>query len=129
MIQPVSALSPRAGFRGDNKTYGKQNLDASKRNIALINAGGIAVASGGLVTALARSQTSSWAHSAVIGLCASFLTMFFMTPQLIEKSQINKLGNPDKSETIAKEDAPKFIGAVKEHLRPAKKLVQFRQQV
>ena len=59
MIQPVSAFSPRAGFRGNNETYGKKQT-ISNRNIALINAGGVAVAAGGLGTALARSQTSSW---------------------------------------------------------------------
>lgn len=128
MIQPVSAFSPRAGFRGNNGTYGKQNSQKSNQNIALINACGIAVAAGGLGTALARSQTSSWAHAGVLGVCAAFLTMFFMTPQLIEKTGIHKLNNSDKSESIAKEDAPKVMDAVKEHLRPAKKLVQFRQQ-
>lgn len=124
MIQPVSAFSPRAGFRGNNGTYGKKPT-ISNQNIALINAGGIAVAAGGLGTALARSQTSSWGHAAVLGLCASFLTMFFMTPQLIDKTAKQKV---DKPEMIAKEDAPKFMDAVKEHLRPAKKLVQFKQQ-
>lgn len=125
MIQPVSAFSPRAGFRGNNGTYGKPTV--SNQNIALINAGGIAVAAGGLGTALARSQTSSWGHAGVLGLCAAFLTMFFMTPQLIEKTGLHKTGNAEKSEMIAKEDAPKFMDAVKEHLRPAKKLVQFKQ--
>ncbi len=124
MIQPVSAFSPRAGFRGNNETYGKKQT-ISNRNIALINAGGVAVAAGGLGTALARSQTSSWGHAGVLGLCAAFLTMFFMTPQLIDKTGLHKISN---NSDIAKEDAPKFMDAVKEHLRPAKKLVQFRQQ-
>lgn len=128
MIQPVSAFSPRAGFRGNNGTYGK-NQKTSSPNIALINASGIAIAAGGLGTALARSQTSSWAHASVLGVCAAFLTMFFMTPQLIDKTMHNKLNNAnDKSEAIAKEDAPKFMDAVKEHLRPAKKMVPFKQQ-
>lgn len=127
MIQPVSAFSPRAGFRGNNKTYEKRPA-LSNQNIALINAGGIAVAAGGLGTALARSQTSSWAHAGVLGLCAAFLTMFFMTPQLVDKTGLHKINNnSDKSELLAKDDAPKFMDAVKEHLRPAKKLVQFKQ--
>lgn len=129
MIQPVSAYSPRAGFRGNKgTTYGKPTKGLSNKNIALINAGGVAVAAGGLGTALARSQTSSWAHAGVLGLCAAFLTMFFMTPQLIDKSGIHKLNNSDKSEMVAKEETPKFVDAIKEHLRPAKKLVQFKQQ-
>lgn len=128
MIQPVSAFSPRAGFRGNNKTYGKKPT-ISNQNIALINAGGIALAAGGLGTALARSQTSSWGQASVLGLCAAFLTMFFMTPQLIDKTAKQKVANnADKSETIVKDEAPKFMDAIKEHLRPTKKLVQFKQQ-
>ncbi len=126
MIQPVNAFSPRAGFRGNNGTYG-QKPTLSNQNIALINAGGVAAAAGGLGTALARSQTSSWAHAGVLGLCAAFLTMFFMTPQLIDKTGLHK-NSSDEAKLIAKEDSPKFMDAVKEHLRPAKKLVQFKQQ-
>lgn len=129
MIQPVSAFSPRSGFRGNPETYGKQSKGLSNQKIALINAAGVATAAGGLGTALARSQTSSWAHASVLGLCAAFLTMFFMTPQLIDKSGLQKFNkNTDKSDKITKEETPKFVDAIKEHLRPAKKLVQFKQQ-
>lgn len=128
MIQPISAFSPRAGFRGKNETYGKNSKGLSNSKIALINAGGVAAAAGGLGTALARSQTSSWAHASVLGLCAAFLTLFFMTPQLIDKTSMEKLSKKSDAEMITKEDAPKVADVVKEHLRPAKKLVQFRQQ-
>lgn len=128
MIQPVSAFSPRAGFRGNNGTYGQRTTSPSQK-FALINAGGLALAAGGLGTALARSQTSSWGHASVLGLCAAFLTMFFMTPQIIDNNGKHNLANSkNKSEAIVKEDTPKFMDALKEHLRPAKKLVQFKRQ-
>lgn len=127
MIQPISALTPRATYRGNAGHTGKgKNL--SSADIALINAGGVAAAAGGLGTMLARSQTSSWAHAAVLGLCASFLTMFFMTPQLLSKTGLNKFSNKQESEVVVKTDAPKIAETVKGHLKPAKKLVQFRQQ-
>lgn len=127
MIQPVSAFSPRAGFRGNSGMYGQNVADSSKK-IALINASGIAVAAGGLGTALARSQTSSWAHASVLGVCAAFLTMFFMTPQLIDKTGMSKINNAaDKSDKFVKEDAPKMVDAIKEHIKPTRRLVPFRQ--
>lgn len=126
MIQPVSAFSPRANFRGTNKANGKSSQGLTDSRVALINAGGIAVAAGGLGTALARSQTSSWAHAGVLGVCAAFLTMFFMTPQLIEKSGLGKISCKNEAELIKKDEAPK-IASIVEHLKPAKKLVQFKQ--
>lgn len=127
MIQPVSAFSPRAGFRGNNGTYGKRQ-SVTNEKIALINAGGIALAAGGLGTALARSQTSSWAQAGVLGLCASFLTMFFMTPHLVKNSNVQNMNkNADKAETLLKEDSPKFFDAIKEHFAGTRKYVQFKQ--
>lgn len=127
MIQPVTAFSPRAGFRGNNGMYGQKATESSKK-IALINAGGVAVAAGGLGTALARSQTSSWVHASVLGVCAAFLTMFFMTPQLIDKAGMSKVNSAaDKSDKFVREDAPKVVDAIKEHVKPSRRLVPFRQ--
>lgn len=128
MIQPINALSPRAVFRGTNGTYGRTSKGLTSSNIALINAGGVAAAAGGLTTALSRGYTTSWAHAIVIGLCASFLSMFFMTPQLIEKTGMAKLAKSPESELLVKDDVAVMAQTVKKNLRPVKKLVQFRQQ-
>ena len=130
MIQPVSALTPRAGFRGSTKAYGTQSKPKGLTNsdVALINAGGVALSVAGLKTAVARSYTSSWSHAGVMGACAAFLAMFFMTPQLIEKAGLGKYPKNAETELVVKEDAQKIANAVKEHLKPAKKLVQFRSE-
>lgn len=128
MIQPINAFSPRAGFRGKNGTYGKQtSRGTTASNIALINAGGVAVAAGGLTTAIARSYTPNWAYAAVIGLCGSFLSLFFMTPQLIEKASHESKVKKTPGDNFIKQDTAKTAESVKTHLKPAKKLVQFRQ--
>ena len=126
MIQPINASSPRAVFRGSKKPYGISTKGLTNSEAALVNAGGVALAAGGVTTAVARSYTSSWSHAGVLGLCASFLAMFFMTPQLIEKAGLGKLSKKTESEGLIKEDTKKVAEAVKEHLKPAKKLVQFR---
>lgn len=127
MIQPVNALSPRAVFRGKNGAYGKRSQGTSNSNIALINAGGIALAAGGLTTAIARSYTPNWGYAGILGLFGSFLTLFFMTPQLIENSGKKHLENKAKSDVLVKSDAAKAKEAMKGTLKPAKKLIQFKQ--
>lgn len=128
MIQPIGAFSPRAGFRGSRDTYGKQTKKPIASNIALINAGGVALMAGGITTGAARSYTSSWLHAGVLGICGAFLAMFFMTPHLIEKTGLNKMTKKTEPESVKVEDAQKTANIVKEHLKPAKKLVQFKQQ-
>ena len=126
MIQPINASSPRAVFRGSKKPYGISTKGLTNSEAALINAGGVALAAGGITTAITRSYTSSWSHAGVLGLCASFLAMFFMTPQLIEKAGLSKLAKKSDAEVVVKEDSRKIAETIKEHLKPAKKLVQFR---
>ena len=126
MIQPINASNPRVVFRGSKKAYGISTKGLSNSEAALLNAGGVALAAGGLTTAVARSYTSSWSHAGVLGLCATFLAMFFMTPQLIEKAGLSKLSKSAETEYLVKEDSKKVAEVIKEHLRPAKKLVQFR---
>ena len=128
MIQPINAFSPRAGFRGSKETYGKRAPKSANSKIALINAGGVALAAGGITTAVARSYTHSWGHAGVLGVGGAFLAMFFMTPHLIDKKTFGKIGKKAESDVLVKEDAQKMTDVVKEHLKPAKKLVQFRQQ-
>ena len=130
MIQPVSALSPRAGFRGNNGAYGLTSRGHSGNSkIALLNAGGVSAAVGGLTTAVARSYTTNWAHAGVLGLCGAFLAMFFMTPQIIEKAGYGLAAHKGEAKAIAKEDSQKLSVAIKEHLKPMKKNIHFKQQV
>lgn len=127
MIQPVSAFSPRATFRGTNNTVGKKSSRVpSNSNIALLNAGGVAAAAGGITTAVARGYTSSWAHAGVLGLFGAFLALFFMTPQLIDKSATKSAVKKGGTEAAAMAKTGQVIKMAEEHLIPAKKLVQFR---
>ena len=129
MIQPVNALTPRAGFRGSNDTVARKNKGATESQGALINAAGIATAAGGLTTLVARSYTNSFAHAGVLGVFGAFLTMFFMTPHLIEKFGINKMAAKATTETVVKHDLQQKVANVaKEYVVPAKKLVQFRSE-
>ena|GEM_PF-6387214 len=124
MIQPIGALSPRAVFRGSNGAYGKKSSGISNSNIALINAGGVALAAGGLTTAIARSYTPNWGYAGVLGLFGAFLSLFFMTPQLIETT--NK-AHKQGSDALVKSETTKTAEAMRGKLRPAVKMVQFRQ--
>ena len=128
MIQPVNAFNPQASFRGSDGTYGKAKKGLTQSSkIALINAGGVAAAAGGLTAAISRGYTSNWTQAAVLGLCVSFLSMFFMTPQLIERTGLNKLTKKPEADSFIKSDAVKTAELVRENFRPAtKKLVQFR---
>lgn len=127
MIQPVSAFNPQATFRGSSKTFGKKSSgEISRSNIALLNAGGVAAAAGGITTAVARGYTSSWAHASVLGLFGAFLALFFMTPQLIDRTTQKKAVKEGDSGMITKAEAKKALKSAEEYLKPAKKLVQFR---
>ena len=128
MIQPINALAPRVGFRGSNETYkvNAKNLNGSA--IAVINATGVALAAGGLTTTVARAYTRSWSQAGVLGLFGAFLTMFFMTPHLIDKIGLSKFGKKTSAELAVKQDAQKMSNMAKEYLRPAKKLIQFRSE-
>ena len=130
MIQPVNALTPRAGFRGSNETISRKNKGLNDSQVALINAGGIAAAAGGLTTIVARSYTNSFAHAGVLGVFGAFLTMFFMTPHLIEKIGLSKLAaSKPATEAVVKHDIQQKVANVaKEYVVPAKKLVQFRSE-
>ena len=129
MIQPVSALSPRAGFRGKDGAYGLATKGFSGNSkIALLNAGGVSAAVGGLTTAIARSYTTNWTHAGVLGLCGAFLAMFFMTPQIIEKAGYGLVSHKNEAKTLAKEDSQKLSVAIKEYIRPMRKNVHFKKQ-
>ena len=128
MIQPVSASNPRASFRGTRKTYGDTSKSGiSNAQIALINAGGVAAAVGATTTIISRRYTPSWAYAAMVGLCSSFLTMFFMTPQVIEKSGKAFAGHQKETEAIAKKEGSKFAKTLKERFKPNRKAIPFKQ--
>ena len=93
-----------------------------------MNACGVAGAVGALSMAVSRRYTSSWSHAGVLGLCGAGLTLFFLTPGLIQKMGLSKLVKNKKSEALITEDSQKMTNTVKEHLRPVKRMVQFRQQ-
>lgn len=128
MIQPINTLTPRVGFRGSNKMHGRNSKGLSESQIALVNAGGVAAAAGGLTTLIARAYTDSLAHAGVLGVFGAFLTMFFMTPHLIEKIGLSKTSNKTQTEAFVKQDTPKLASVAKEYAVPVKKLVQFRSE-
>ena len=129
MIQPINALTPRAGFRGSNEASRKNARGLSDSQIAVINAAGIATAAGGLTTLVARSYTNSFAHAGVLGVFGAFLTMFFMTPHLIEKIGLSKLAKKTPAGAVVKPEIQQKVATVaKEYAVPVKKLVQFRSE-
>lgn len=84
MIQPVSALTPKASHKGFNSSVAKPIIDRGlERNLALLNAGGISAVLGGVTTAIARSYTTSWKHAGWFGLLAAGLSMMFVYPKFI----------------------------------------------
>lgn len=125
MIQPVSAFSPRAVFRGSAKQSQKSLQEKTKSEIALINAAGTSLLAGGLTMGVARSYTSSWAHAGILGVCGSVLSMFFIAPLLVENTSLLK-GIGSKKKTTAGESAKASL-SMKEVFKPAKKMVQFKQ--
>lgn len=126
MIQPVSAFSPRVGFRGfANKTQ-KSSQEKTRSQVALINAATTSIAAGGLTTAIARIYTSSWSHAGVLGICGSVLSMFFIAPILVENTNLLKSQKKQVNDSGMKTSS-KATAVVKDALKPTKKLVQFRQ--
>ena len=128
MIHPINALTPRVVFRGPDVKNGKKSKGLSDSQVALVNAGGVAALAGGVTTLVARAYTNSFAHAGVLGVFGSLLTMFFMTPHLIDKIGIIKFAQKAQPEVIAKKDFQKVTATAKEYLIPAKKLVQFRSE-
>ena len=93
----------------------------------MYNAIGISATAGGLTTLVARSYTNSFANAGVLGLFGAFLTMFFMTPHLIEKFNMEKAATKKYlAEPQVTKSSKNATKAIKEHIVPVKKLVQFR---
>ena len=129
MIQPIGALVPRAGFRGHDGACERKPKALNNSDVAIINAGGVAAAAGGIGTLLARRQTASWMQASFFGLCAATLTLFFITPSIISNLEGDKKSL--KKEVVKKSKVPPFkedfqivMDVIKEYLRPAKKMIQ-----
>ena len=126
MIQPVSALNPQAVFRGSKKAY-RASSGITNAQIAMINAGGVAAAAGATTTIISRRYAPSWGYAGMVGLCTAFLTMFFMTPQVIEKSGKVAANRQKSADAVVKKETSGFAKTVKEYLKPSKKAVHFKQ--
>ena len=85
LIQPINATTPRIGFKGTKNSYGLRAKGYTDSGAAMINAGGLSIAAGGITAAVARVYTQSWSQAGMLGLFGAFLTLFFMTPQLIDR--------------------------------------------
>ena len=90
MIQPINSLTPQVGQRGSSRPYIMNAKGITEPGIALINAGGLSMAAGGATAAVSRIYTKSWAQALMLGVCGTFLTLFFMAPRFIEKLGVNK---------------------------------------
>ena len=113
MIQPINALTPRVGFRGEHRKTFTASSRTPSNKVAVANAMGIAVAAGGLTTLVARAYTNSFAHAGVLGVFGAVLTGFFMTPHLIEKIGIGRKPQVVGAENAIKTDAQKVVTVVK----------------
>jgi len=122
MIRPINALTPRVVFRGPDVKSGKKSKGLSDSQIALANAGGVAALAGGITTLVARAYTNSFAHAGVLGAFGALLTMFFMTPHLIDKVGLGKISKQTAAEATIKQDTQKISEVLKEHVRPLKKV-------
>ena len=89
MIQPVSALTPKASFRGSKNSSANPVNRRTEKRLAILNAGGISAVAGALTTVIARSYTASWKHASFWGVGAGLVTMMFICPRLLYKSGIN----------------------------------------
>lgn len=121
MIQPINALTPQARFRGTH-----EKSKTSDSSMTILKAVGISAGAGGLTTLIAKSYTNSFAQAGVLGVFGAFLTMFFMTPHLLEQISLKNNAKKVAVATAAKQEAPKAKEIIKECIVPIKKLVQFK---
>lgn len=125
MIQPINATTPRIGFKGSKNSYGLRAKGYTDSGAAMINAGGLSIAAGGITAAVARVYTQSWSQAGMLGLFGAFLTLFFMTPQLIDRFGIKKPAVEVVNSGALKQESFK-VAEVVNHLKPVKRLVPFR---
>jgi len=110
MIQPVNALTPKVMFRGNSAIDSKESIKKeTRKNLAIMNAGGISLVLGAATTAIARSNTSSWKHAGYFGIGASLVSMMFLVPGFLYKSGINTTKTKDKDTRVKEIEMPKRI--------------------
>ena len=127
MIQPVSAFSPRAGFRGSNKSYGKVSKPKTKSEVALMNATVTSLAAGGATAVVARSYTPSWGQAFVLGVCGSLLAMFFIAPRLVENTSLLKSKKKYAVDGGVPVNSGNPSNKIKSTVKPVRRLVPFKQ--
>ena len=125
MIQPINTVSSKVYFKGSQRSKNKLN----ESEISLINATGVAAAVGGITTIVTRCYTNSFAHAGVLGIFGAFLTMFFMTPYLIDKIGADKLQQNASSNNATKQNVQEGATSLKKNnLKSIRKFVQFRAE-
>ena len=72
MIQPINTVSSKVYFKGSQRSKNKLN----ESEISLINATGVAAATGGITTIVTRCYTNSFAHAGVLGIFGAFDARF-----------------------------------------------------
>ena len=127
MIQSVSAFSPRAGFRGSNKSYGRVSKPRTKSEVALMNATGTSLAAGGITAVIARAYTPSWGQAGVLGLCGSLLAMFFIAPRLVENTSLLKTKKISSVDGGVPVNSGNPSAKIKSTVKPVRRLVPFKQ--
>ena len=103
MIQPVNALTPKVSFKGQYSEFQNPVNRQTEKRLAILNAGGISVATGAVTTAIARSYTSSWKHASWFGLGATAITMLFVCPRFMYKSGIKSYTKEKELDVFTKE--------------------------
>ena len=104
MIQPVSALTSKALFRGSKNSSTNPVNRRTEKRLAILNAGGISAVAGALTTVIARSYTASWKHASFWGVGAGLVTMMFICPRLLYKSGINSYKKERELDVFTKEN-------------------------
>ena len=127
MIQPISTSDGKSVFNGVNGLYKTPKRAFTAYAIPLIKSCAVASATGGVITLLSRNYTRNWAQAGALGILSSFLAMFFMSPQIIDKSGLAKSALAKEADMLIKDETYKMAGN-KNFLKSVKKMIPFKQQ-
>ena len=104
MIHPVSALTPKAQFKGQFSDSERNPVNRKmERRLAILNAGGISAVAGALTTVIARSYTSNWKHAGFFGTAAGIATMLFVCPRFLYRSGIKSYAKEKEMDVFTNE--------------------------
>lgn len=95
MINPVEAFNSQTTCRGLNRDTGKKRR-LTHSEIAVVNACGTSLIAGGVTTAISRNYTSNWTQAGLLGFFGAMLTLFFITPFLVETINTDKINHHDE---------------------------------